>query len=430
MFAAPWLVTLRESMRRFFKKTWRAIRYLGLFVWSILCHVLLLTLTIAPLAVPALALFVLYLEWETVEGYIGSFKKNEKLAQALSLLIGAGVLTWIITTLGKCALNQLREIGKAVRDVWSKGRSLGGKSLEDLEKSWRDYIKTAPCNAWKAFKEAKYLTRSLMLCVLLVAMYPVFAPKPKDRPVYVAVFEPRGTSPETSDLIELYMSSNPVFSLSHAKNAQPMTGEGICLDDPQQDWLNNVRKTMENCVAEDGSPPTYEVKGYASVAPIHVDGDTSDTEKLNCKVANWRAAAVGAFLADPSEESEHKKWWRCEDVEKNFNSGHPNKCGTFIKDPLDSSKRVNDKPLFRVEVHQWEQAGEMIESKPADDGQVPDPRRFEVEVLNRVVRIHMPKVSCRTTAPGAGTSQRTRTTKAPPADAVRSSAARPTPPAS
>ena len=46
----------------------------------------------------------------------------------------------------------------------------------------------------------------------------------------------------------------------------------------------------------------------------------------------------------------------------------------------------------------------MIKSKPADDGKVPDPRRFEVEVLNRVVRIHMPKVSCRTTAPGAGTS--------------------------
>lgn len=90
MFAAPWLVTLRESMRRFFKKTWRAIRYLGLFVWSILCHVLLLTLTIAPLALPALALFVLYHNWETVEGYAGSFKESERLAQALSLLIGAG----------------------------------------------------------------------------------------------------------------------------------------------------------------------------------------------------------------------------------------------------------------------------------------------------------------------------------------------------
>ena len=418
MFAAPWLVTLRESMRRFFKKTWRAIRYLCLFVWSILCHVLLLTLTIAPLALPALALFVLYVYWETVEGYIGSFKENERLAQALSLLIGAGVLTWIITTLGRCASEQLDEIGKAVGDVWSRGWNLGWKSLEELEKSWSDYIKTAPCNAWKAFKEAHLLTASLMLCVLLVVMYPMFAPKPPSPPAqtvhstqnvyrYVAMFDARDTSRGTTGVINQYMTPGTIFALVHKNNAQPKSGNGVCLDEPQREWLDVFRRAIETCVAqrEYAVAPTFEVTGYASIAPMHVGGDIRKSEKLNCKVANWRAAAVGAYLANP-DNAENKKWWCCDDVEQDFNKTLPNECGdfAFTKKPLDGTEDDDGKPMFHVEVRKWSDPGQMIGSKPVDDGAVPNPRRFDVELLNRVVHIKVPEDFCRATVPGAGTS--------------------------
>ena len=420
MFVAQLLVTVRESMRRFFKKTWRAVRYLCLFVWSILCHILLLTLTIAPLALPALALFVLYVYWETVEGYIGSFFEEEKrlAAQALSLLIGAGVLTWVITTLGKCALNQLREIGRAVGDVWSKGWSLGGKSLEKLEASWRDYIDTVPCDAWKAFKRAHLLTISLMLCVLLVVMYPILDPKPPPQPAqtvhstqnvyrYVAMFDARDTSQGTTDVIIQYLTPGTIFALVHKNDAQPKSGNGVCLDEPQREWLDVFRRAIETCVAqrEYAVAPTFEVTGYASIAPMHVGGDIRKSEKLNCKVANWRAAAVGAYLANP-DNAENKKWWCCDDVEQDFNKTLPNECGdfAFTKKPLDGTEDDDGKPMFHVEVRKWSDPGQMIGSKPVDDGAVPNPRRFDVELLNRVVHIKVPEDFCRATVPGAGTS--------------------------
>ena len=40
----------------------------------------------------------------------------------------------------------------------------------------------------------------------------------------------------------------------------------------------------------------------------------------------------------------------------------------------------------------------MAKGKPADDGTMPDGRRFDVEILNRVVHIEVPKSFCRPSA--------------------------------
>ena len=209
---------------------------------------------------------------------------------------------------------------------------------------------------------------------------------------YVAVVDARET-------IRLFLKPGAVFSLAHVEDAQPRNGEGICLGVPQRKWLHEFRKAIENCIKEDptddGSKPVFKVTAYASIAPMHVDGDTGESERLNCKVANWRAAAVGAYLINPNEEGPGTRW-RCEDVKIAFNQTEPkndSQCGEHYEVP----KNQEGNP-FRVEVHQWSTPDEMVNRKPVDDGERPSPRRYDVEIMNRVVHIEVPKSFCRPSA--------------------------------
>ena len=277
----------------------------------------------------------------------------------------------------------------------------------------RDYTKNAPGKVWTSLKHAKLLAISLPLGVLLVALNAIFDPKQAEAPGqtdgsartddtgqtddpvqpvyrYVAVVGARET-------IRLFLKPGAVFSLAHVEDAQPRNGEGICLGVPQRKWLHEFRKAIENCIKEDptddGSKPVFKVTAYASIAPMHADGDTS--ERLNCKVANWRAAAVGAYLINPNEEGPGTRW-RCEDVKNAFNQTEPkndSQCGKHYEVP----KNQEGNP-FRVEVHQWSTPDEMVNRKPVDDGERPSPRRYDVEIMNRVVHIKVPKSFCRPSA--------------------------------
>lgn len=242
------------------------------------------------------------------------------------------------------------------------------------------------------------MTVTLIALVLLaVVAYPLF-----DFPVrlvdrYVAVVDARDTDTETRQEIKLYMKSGAVFSLAHVEDADPKTGAGICLGAHQQAWLREFRAAISNCLAEakksngeDPAPLVFKVRGYASIAPMDIGGDISESARLNCKVANQRAAAVGAFLIDPNNE-EHEKWWSCDDVWMDFNREPPTatrECGELYEAPDQS-----DDP-FRVKVHQWSDPSDMIANKPAHDGKRPKPRRFDVEILNRVVHIGVPLGFC------------------------------------
>lgn len=315
------------------------------------------------------------------------------IAGALSLLISVGILSWIITTLGKYAWDQLVKIYNAAKRVlvagWPSDWSLGV-----LEAEWRKYVEETPSQIGAALENAKLLTISLTLSVFLVLLYPMFDPKQgvqSARTVYQYV-----TVVDAKRDIELYMKGGAVFSLAHVDDAQPKNGKGICLGPPQQEWLKEFRAAIANCIEKESSAiedsesddTRFEVTGYASIAPMRVGGDTSKSAKLNCKVANWRAAAVGAFLANPDE---HREQWQCEDVKSNFNK-HPIECGKPAEKPY-----VGEDPdgnRFLVKVHQWSTPEKMVGAKPADDGAVPDERRFDVEIMNRVVHIKVPEDFC------------------------------------
>lgn len=385
----------------------RAVKYAGILFISILYRFLLFLLTILPIGLPTLLLFFLYKYWAKIRALTEAIEESIEadIAEALSLLISVGILSWVITTLGKYALEKLRRIYRVAKSVLvERRRSLSSstspsvtsdwKKLEGLEAGWHYYInKKMHHGALAAFKEAKRLTISLALCVILILLYPIFAPKQQAEPAravsqYIAVV---GAGHD----IELYMRGGAVFSLAHVDDAQPKTGKGICLGLPQQAWLKEFRAAIANCMEDESSETNdtkFKVTGYASIAPMHVDGDTEDTATLNCKVANWRAAAVGAFLANPKKNEER---WHCDHVGWNFNRNkRPIECDQLTE------KYVGEDPdgnQFLVDVHQWPTPERMVRAKPADDGAMPNRRRFDVEILNRVVHIKVPTDFCRAT---------------------------------
>ena len=401
-FMANCAVAVRKAVRDSLKQLAQDVRYLRLFLSSILSNVLLLVLAVVPAILPILIVWGLYEHWEAFVRCIHRIGQNTPIVQALAfIIVGAGVLGGIVMKIAEAAYEDLCEFGKALVEVLCEGWRRGSTLEEEQPLGpWRDNIDEIPGTVWKALKRASRFALALLGGVFLIATaYPLFA-----RPVqpvqtvdrYVAVVDTKDTNAETRQEIKLYMSTGAVFSLAYVDDAQPRDGKGICLDEPQQEWLREFRAAISNCMEEESETTgegsgtddvRFKVTGYASIAPMHVDPDMS--AKQNCKVANWRAAAVGAFLANPDAE-ELKKRWSCEHMGDDFNRG-PYECGELTKDPYEGMDAQGNP--FLVDVHQWSTPDRMAEGRPADDGE-PNRRRFDVEILNRVVHIKVPLGFC------------------------------------
>ena len=393
-------MALGEAVWRFLVQIARGIRYLCLLLSSILSHVLLLLLTaVAPIALPLLVAVGLYREWDTFLDCIHRIGQEAPIVQAFAFIaVGAGILGGIVMEMWRSAYRAVRKLWKAPAKVLRGGLSRGSKG-QPLGPG-RDNIAEIPGRVGKAFVRALLFTGSLLVGVFLIATaYPLFARPVQTVDRYVTVVDAKDTNTETWQEIKLYMSTGAVFSLAHVEDADPRTGGGICLGKPQRMWLDEFRKAIGNCMKEakptDEDPkPVFKVTGYASIAPMHVDGDTGVSPRLNCKVANWRAAAVGAYLANPKEQGPNTRW-RCEDVEDAFNQNAPNdtnQCGELYGGPNQEGNP------FHIKVRQWTTPSQMAKGKPADDGARPNDRRFDVEILNRVVHIEVPKGFCRAAA--------------------------------
>lgn len=399
-------MNVREVVREAFVWIARLVVWPFSFLLRIFARLLLIACTAAPVALPVLALIGLFLLLRdpeaTVLGLDLAKYVNGAFARTVAFLIGAGVLAGLLKTMGGFAWREFLELEKAVSDVLHEKGWLAGLAIKNaFAITWNCNFARIPSETRKTLQSARRLTYALIAGVLLVVVaYPFFDPPVRLVDRYVAVVDVRDTKPETtSHTIKLFMRTSAVFSLAHTRDAQPQEGEGICLEQPQRDWLDEFRKAIANCMAEGSTnespqPPEFVVTGYASIAPMHVGGDASQSARLNCKVANWRAAAVGAYLANGAnaEDKAEKTRWGCEEVKATFNDDAPNDthpCGKHYDGP----KNQEDNP-FRVKVNQWDTPAEMVTGKPADDG-TPNDRRFDVEILNRVVHIGVPTKFCR-----------------------------------
>ena len=389
-----------DQVRKFLLWAARIALYPILLALRVLARLLSVLATIVPIVLPIAAVPWLRARWPEFDA-IEQYPIPQPIVEAVGFLVAAGLFAWVFQILVKHAVSAFDKFWTSVRRVgWKtyggRNRWFPGCEIKmSVAVTWRLNVKRSMKQVWYSSKVVwRLVVTVLAVVVLSLAAYPLLQRPVQTVNQYVAVVD---TDQDTAGLLKLYMHSGALFSLVHAKDAQPKEGQGICLGDPQQAWLEQFRIAIANCVKEGGGgterpddPLVFKVTAYASIAPMHLGGNTSESAKLNCKVANWRAQAVGAFLADP-ESKEYEKQWHCDHVGNRFNK-LPSECGG---DELNShyDGKDADGNEIRVDVHRWATPEQMFDGRPVDDG-TPKQRRFAVEILNRVVHIELPKGFC------------------------------------
>lgn len=323
--------------------------------------------------------------------------KKSFLPAAVAFLIVVGVFAVVLKAMGQLILNALKLLGEIVKDALRGNWHPGWEVISSFVGTWRDYIVKVPSTFLQTFKSTCVIALAVLgVAVLAWSAYPLTKPKMVDR--YIVVVDPSDDRPEeiVKDEIKVHLSTRTIFSLTYLKDAQPQEGEGVCLEEGHKEWLRVFRDAIVECVqlersrqtAEQGATseyvPTFDVVGFASVAPMQ--GSDHDEATLNCDVANRRADAVGGFLAD---EEEYKSKWDCGEIGRDFKSSQELCTGR-----AEVYKRSLAGIHYRVRVHKWSNPERMQGGKPADDGALPDQRRYGVELLNRTVHITVPENFC------------------------------------
>lgn len=384
--------------------TARVLLYPVHFAFRILARLVLIAAAIAP--VVGLVLLV-WLFWRDLLEWTRFFVDGTLLPAAVAFLVAAGLFSVILKAMGQLVLLAFKLVGETMMDALRGDWHPGWEVFPSLADTWHDYAAEAPSIFLRTFWSACLVALILLAVgVLAWAAYPLTKPKMIDR--YIVVVDPNEDRPDETvkEEIKYHLSTRTVFSLTYINDAQPRQGEGICLEDEHKEWLRMFRDAIVECVqlersrtseATEQEPtqrhkPTFDVVGFASIAPMQ-SGD-HDGAVLNCEVANRRADAVGSFLAD---EGKYKDKWNCGTIGKDF---------TLARNLCTGPAKVYEGSLegvaYKVRVRKWSDPEQMQGKKPADDGAVPNERRYRVELLNRAVHITVPENFCQVLDSNAG----------------------------
>ena len=296
-----------------------------------------------------------------------------------SSLLSLGLVPVLLPAIGKKTWNTLVDIIKAFKDAdWQFFPS------SELPKEWKqsyDNIRRIPKDIRKyTGKGWKLAVLIFLLTTLITLALSIGKPSPKSHNQYHVVVV--GAEDLRVNEIKNYLfQGEAVFSLTYLKNANA-TGEGICLNKSQQDWLTEFRSAIVKCVeqAEDQEAPVLQVTGFSSSAPA-----TPYDKVMNCEFANRRARAVAAFLAGKGKEE-----WNCDDMKSaNANGNARSFCAPkddWMEDAADG---------FQLKVRQWKLHADMVSGRPAYNGSSADGLTSAAELLNRSVHIEVPKDFCR-----------------------------------
>lgn len=439
--------SIGETLKEFFILAVRIVLYLPLLALRILARLLLFAATVLPVAMPFIAVGILLFWWQEHDfgtQFANRLQENHALVTGFTYFVAVGLFANFLKTIATTFWAAVKGVLQPIHDVFAGKKNPDGERpkpwwrvwvpfaevRESLVGTWRDNIAKIPHNLTLSAKRNALLTAVAVLGAFIVAVTIPFVLRDTkvDRYVWVVTAEPRDDatqqdpgSQETEDpptatpeaatpsepatpppigtqpVLEAHMRNGTVFSLTHLKDAQPMEdGKGICLNKSQQAWLREFRTAIAACVGAErgngagGPVRQFDVTAFASVAPVKSSGVAS--AKLNCEIANRRADAVGAFLAD---EIEYKSKWDCDSVKADFGA-EDNHCAA---NPSDRSYQdyagSHYGAKFNVRVHRWRSPDEMKNGKPADDGALPGNRRYGVEMLNRSVHITVPRDFCR-----------------------------------
>lgn len=434
----------------FFVWVARIALYPILFILRLLGRTLLLLAMVLAVLWPIPILAVLFLWLMDLDVALLFGKYHNRFIQTAAFLVNAGLFGWLLKAIGTSALDAFRSLVEQMRQDL-RGRWIPGWEVaESLAVTWHGGFAKIPRSIWRTGVDAFQVAFLLGVgAIQVVVTAPLFehGPQMADRYIFVAGTEGAGPSKtmagngeagegapgETDDGAENGAAGQPengttdgaddgpssgleenmkahiragtVFSVTHLQDGQPKSGVGICLDDPQREWLGAFRDAIADCARLErahgtfpGSMPTFEVTAFASAAPAKLR-DAVDP-KVNCEIANRRAHAVGAFLA--GEKIADKRWWTCKDVARDFGTARSLCDGD---EHIDYPKGDSDIG-FRIRVNQWTDPARMEGGKPADDGSLAEERRYRVEMFNRSVHITVPQGFCR--VPDSQESGRTR----------------------
>ena len=332
-----------------------------------------------------------------------------------AFLASLGFTGTLVTVIGDAAWARAKELGNstlaAIKGEWLPGF----KVADSIGVTWSRYFVTIPSAMRKSFRSSWKLMIILLAIavVLLVAWIGHKEPSISEDTHHVIVTPAHEVKPEQ---VRVYLREGSVFSMLHmedAKFSSPNSGLGVCLDDAQRRWLDEFRQAMMDCMKEepdfkrlnckDGEEPcpvpVLRVTGFASIAPEQGEGRNlcgQDKDKtFNCKVANLRARAVGEFLAYGEDATR----WNCPRGNDPFDGASvcPAEHCTGESQHHRLAITAENPPKSRsigIEVEQWASECQMRGGKPANDGAVPDARRYRVEVLNRAVHIRVLRDFC------------------------------------
>ena len=409
--------SIGDTLATFSLSAVRIVLYPLHFVLRILGRLALLVATVMPVAFPFLAGVALVVVWqeEDMGTKIASWaEEDHALVTGLAYFVTVGLFTTFLKTIINIFWIAVRGLIEPIRDVFRGGWIPSADVRESLSVTWRDNIGKIPRNLALTARRATQVTAAVVVGTFVVGVTIPFVlrdPEVVDRYVWVVNADaeagtkplapraepPGANTPEKpTTTLKAHLQNGTVFSLTHLKDAQPQTGDGICLNESQQAWLREFRNAIADCVEAEranGSAlkvPRFEVTAFASVAPVKSSGVSS--ADLNCEIANRRADAVGAFLAN---ETLYKSKWDRDMVAADFNATESHCAGSASGGRFEDYSGIHRRAKFEVHVRKWWSPSQMEGRKPADDGELPDVRRYGAEMFNRSVHITVPRGFCR-----------------------------------
>ncbi len=394
-----------------------AARFLLLFgiLAAILMPFLILILILIILVILTLVSLILLGIWniELLKS-LNLFISNEHIA-IITLLVNIGLLSFIVQKYTKAILTSLREIGNKILKVFQSGWRLGLNIEESLSKTWKCYV----LNFWPFMRDTYTKSLELIIAVsILIIICSLFLLEIKEDTNWITETKRWRESITTKlDNIEKQIANhshklstsyrfekNASFSLVY-REGNLETKEGICPEDSNLEWL----ELFKQAISDDSKDRHLKltIKGFASVAPVPVNGiinDKSDT--LNCQIANERAEALIYFLMTEPYDStkcrpalkDDDRWGREEG--KPYTRGRPDPLawtGSGFIVNYDDAQRVHwEGPNLTVTYKPWKNYKEMKNNKPLKNPPGKEDRQLDREFLNRSVQIIIEEVSYRT----------------------------------
>ena len=340
--------------------------------------------------------------WKDISGIAGTIS-------LITLLGGMGILANFLKQKGETVKESLWNIFGIARSVvmegeWVPGLEVGESLTRTRDENFsliRSSVKRMSVASWQFLKAS-----SLFLTVSMFAYLPIKDFKDwqerieaRQKRIEEKIQEPRPVRVTHSvEDVQYVFEKNQTFVLAHVEDADIESRAGICLDDGHQRWLTEFKKAIEQC-ADSGPRPELEVRAFSSTAPMALGGQVTPrgSALANCEAANQRAEAVVEFLLGRPRER-----WACGSDGRvavgSFENGGGQLCerldrnGDLVEEYTYGEA---DGLQFDLSYKPWKTHEAMTAEKPADNGVLPGPRRYDAEFLNRAVYVTLKNDACK-----------------------------------